>query len=164
MYKTAREQAGLSQEYVALHIPCDRTTLSRIESFKIPASLETAKRIADICHRPQLTAWYCSEECAIGRTYCYKIKKRPLSETALEIKHWLNEVEKHRPLLTKIARDGVITPDEMDCAIRCTEAIMELEKAIEEYKLAMADALDIPELVRAINKEQTPNRQARRSA
>lgn len=159
MYKTTREQANLLQEHVALHIPCDRSYLSRIETGKITPEPHTLRRIAEICGSPELEAWYCYAECAIGQEICNRVQKIPLTAAVLEIQHALIGVQ-DLSLLIKIARDGIITPDEIPDAEEKTKALLILGKAIDLFKLAISDAVDVKRLVREINEKTGPRREA----
>lgn len=46
--KQAREEAGMSQEQVALYIPVTRQTLSKYENGKVEPNIETLGMICDL--------------------------------------------------------------------------------------------------------------------
>lgn len=159
MYLTARNNAGISQLKALTELMISQRTITRYENGESTPPPETALKMADIYDTPELTAQYCKRECAIGRRYCYNIKKQPLTDAVLHFKHALNQVEDRRKLLTKIAYDGIITSEELTDAINTMRNIMELEMAIEELKLSLYDAVDIPQLVRETNEKHGSVRQ-----
>lgn len=163
MYLTARNNAGISQLKALTELMISQRTITRYENGESTPPPDVALKMADFYDTPELTAQYCKRECAIGRRFCYNITKQPLPNAVLHFKHALNEVQGSRGLLTKVAYDGVITSEELSDAVDAMKRIMELEMAIEELKLSLYDAVDIPQLVKEVNNEKQTQPASKRS-
>lgn len=150
------DSCGMSQERIAAEAFCSRSTIARAKAGEIILPAGTALRIADITDRPEYTTHYCKNDCEIGQRYCYSLEKKSMEQATLELLYWNGEVQRHTHTLKKIARDGVIEPGELKEANEAILILMNLEKAIEEYKLAMIDVLDIPGLIKNVNEKTTP--------
>jgi len=156
MLSEIRQQAGLSQETLAAEVYCSRSTIARAEAGEITLASDTALKVAERCNRPDYTAYHCKTDCAIGQQYCYSLEKKSIEQATLELLYWNGEVQKHTHTLKKIARDGVIEPGELKEANEAILCLMYLEKAVEEYKLAMTVVLNIPDLIKKVNEKTTP--------
>lgn len=153
VWKNGRLNVGLSQEELSLRTLCRREDIIDIEKGRKNPTPTQALLISRELEAPELTAHHCKHECAIGEVYCYNITKKPLVEATMELLYWNQEVQRHLFTVKKIVRDGVISPDEEKEAHETMHSIMMLEKAIEEYKLAMNGSLNIPQMVKEINEK-----------
>jgi transcriptional regulator with XRE-family HTH domain len=153
------EKSGMSHERIAEEVFCSRSTIARAKAKETVLSPDIALRLAERFSCPEYTAYYCKSDCPIGQKYCYSLERKTIEQATLELLYWNGEVQKHTHTLKKIARDGKIEPDELGEANEAILCLMYLEKAVEEYKLAMADVLQITRLVKEVNEKTTCGRQ-----
>ena len=158
MWRDLRLATGMSQEELSIRSLCRREDIIDFEKRRKMPCPDQAYQLSNALNKPEATAWYCRHQCAIGQKYCYHTDKRPLTETVVQLQHSYYEAGKYVPILNKIARDALITPDEFDEADMCLLAFMTMERDIEEYKLAMTDARDISNVVAIINREKHDSR------
>ena len=63
--------------------------------------------MAKVYKKPELSNWFCSHECEIGKKYVPEITEKSLSEIVLETLALINKLEREKDRLIEI-RDGLI--------------------------------------------------------
>ena len=104
--KLTREQASELTEYLS------DDKIEKIESGKAAVRPEEVLSLAKAYKRPELTRWYWSNECPIGKIYVPEVSEKELPNLVVEILSELNTLEKSRDRLIDIAADNVISDDE----------------------------------------------------
>ena len=114
IYQTYREEAGLTREKASDLM--DGISADRIERIEYESQVPTpydVVQMADCYQRPDLCNYYCSHKCAIGDRYVPEVEIADLPAIILETIAGLNEVNALTNRMIQIARDGVISPDEI---------------------------------------------------
>lgn len=113
MLKTAREQAGLSQEEAAWKLHIGRRTLSDYENQKTLVPPDVLDAMAYLYKKPSLRNMYCTEYCPLGRLHD-RIEDTEFSTAVLALINEHNHLGDLLKELIAIAADGKITEDELD--------------------------------------------------
>ncbi len=83
-YFTSREEAGLTRADVeGLDLGMTESRLEKIETGKSPIHPEDVVMLAKAYNKPELCNYFCTHECAIGKTDVPKAKDSSLSEIVL---------------------------------------------------------------------------------
>lgn len=156
MLLTARNNKGIGRDRAAEQLFVGSKTLQDYEKGNTQAPPGVYLRAAGLYNNPELTAHCCKHHCEIGEKYCYDIKKKPVAIAALQI------IRAYRQLtpelideLIHVAEDNVITVEEQPLIEKITEVLMRFEKPTEEWKLAVAEAIDVPKLTEKVSKNET---------
>lgn len=114
VYQLRREELQLSREAASelTFISSDR--LEKIENNKAVIYPDDVKAMADGYNTPNLCNYYCSHECAIGRSFVPEIKVKDLQQITLETLSLLNSMGQKKDRLIDISIDGKINDDEID--------------------------------------------------
>ena len=94
--------------------------------------------MAELYGSPELKAWYCAEECPIGRGFPMpSAELSSVERTAMQLLKQLREsdVQDVKDTLIDITADGVISEDERADLARILEYLDELIKAAGELRL-----------------------------
>ena len=94
--------------------------------------------MAELYGAPELKAWYCAEECPIGRGFPMpSAELSSVERTAMQLLKQLREsdVQDVKDTLIDITADGVISEDERADLARILEYLDELIKAAGELRL-----------------------------
>ena len=94
--------------------------------------------MAELYNAPELKAWYCAEECPIGRGFPMpSAELSSVERTAMQLLKQLREsdVQDVKNTLIDITADGVISKDERANLARILEYLDELIKAAGELRL-----------------------------
>ena len=94
--------------------------------------------MAELYCSPELKAWYCAEECPIGRGFPMpSAELSSVERTAMQLLKQLREsdVQDVKDTLIDITADGVISEDERADLARILEYLDELIKAAGELRL-----------------------------
>ncbi len=97
IYQQCREEQGLTREAAAElleFVSADR--IEKIEGEKVLARPEEVLRMAQVYKRPELSNYYCSHECPIGRVYVPEVELKDLSQITLEMLATLNALDKEK--------------------------------------------------------------------
>lgn len=153
MFKDARNRAGLSRDEAAFRLHIGTRTLTNYEHQITVTPPEVALKMQEVYQDPTLTARYCSEYCPIGQVFAHSVPEHlDFCQAVMGLLKEHNDVSKIREALMEIASDGVITPDELPDFERVLDELIDLEKRIEEVKLAAAKYLSIPTLIQKRKK------------
>lgn len=148
MFKDARNAAGLSREEASAALIIGNRTLLNYEHGQSTVPPDIALRMQDIYGAPTLTAKYCAEYCPIGQIFAHSIPgELNLCQAAFGVLKEHTDVAKMREALIDIMADGIIDQDELPVFENVLNELMDLEKKIEEMKLAAASLVSIPAMM-----------------
>lgn len=136
IYQQAREEIDLTRdqaETLLEYISSDR--IEKIESNKSAPHPDEVLRMAECYKKPELSNYYCSHECPIGKKYIPEINDKALSQITLEILDGLNNLEKIKNRFVEISVDGKINGDEKKDFIKIKEALNNLKATIDSLSL-----------------------------
>lgn len=136
IYQQAREDLNLTRdkaEELLQFISADR--IEKIEAGKTLIRPEEVLCMAKCYKKPELTNYYCSNECPIGRKYISKIDEKELSQITLEILGSLNSLEKIKDRLIEITVDGTISEDELNDFSKIKDGLNDLKNTIDSLSL-----------------------------
>jgi transcriptional regulator with XRE-family HTH domain len=137
MYKTAREAAGLSQEEAAWRLHIGRRTLSDYENHKTLTPPDTVDSMAEEYGQPKLRNMYCTEVCPLGKEHD-RVEDIDFSMAVLGLVDEHDEAGRELKELIKIAKDGKITPDELESYKRIERKMLVLRQKITTLKMRAA--------------------------
>ena len=107
IFQQLREEAGLTrakaQELIEF-MSDDR--IEKIESDKLLPRPEEVLKMQEVYKHPELSNYYCSHECPIGKEYVPEVSEKELSQITLEMLATLNSLEKQKNRLIEITVDG----------------------------------------------------------
>lgn len=148
MFRSARNIAGLSREEAAFSIHIGSRTLNNYEHGLTTVPPDVALRMQDIYMDPTLTAKYCADYCPIGQIFAHSVpQEHNLCSAVLGLLKEQNDFSRVRESLIDIASDGIISKDELPEFEEIMEELIDLEKRIEEIKLAAAAMISIPAMM-----------------
>ncbi len=148
MFKNARNIAGLSREAAAFQLHIGNRTLNNYEHEITIVPPDVALKMQDVYGDPTLTAHYCSDYCPIGQIFAHSVSTdHNLCTAVLGLLKEQNDFAKVRESLVEIAADGEIDLEELPAFENIMEELMDLEKKIEEIKLAAASMISIPTMM-----------------
>ena len=136
IYQLSREECGLTREKASALM--DGISEARIEKIEYELQAPTPYDIvqmADCYKRPDLCNYYCSHKCEIGDRYVPEIEVSELSGIILETIASLNEIHPLTNRLIQIARDGLITDDEIHDFAHISTRLDEVSLAIQALNL-----------------------------
>lgn len=136
IYQMRREELGFSREKASellKTVPPER--IERIESEKSLPHPEEVLTMAESYKMPNLTNYYCANECPIGRQYVPEIKIKDLSQIVLEMLASLNSVRKKQERLIEITADGLIEEGEIKDFVLIQEELEKISVTVETLQL-----------------------------
>ena len=95
--------------------------------------------MADAYNAPELRAWYCSNECPLGRD-CREIPEMPAERVVLRVQNKLPGVERDLAEIARIYDDGVIDEEEREQIPALTESILEAKRRLDEVLAVLEKA------------------------
>lgn len=136
VYNIARENMGWSREKASeMLVTLQPERIERIENGKIAAHPEDIMAMAKGYKAPHLCNYYCSNECAIGRSYVPEIKVKDLSQIVLEMIASLNSMKKSQEKLIEITANGRIDACELEDFVYIQNELERISVAIESLQL-----------------------------
>ena len=135
-YQEIRESLNLTREKASElldFISDDR--IEKIESNKTTARPEEILKMADAYNKPDLTNYYCTHECPIGKRYVTPIEYKEISQITLEMLATLNSLEKQKDRLVEITVDGKIDEREEADFKNIKEQLDNMSKAIASLSM-----------------------------
>ena len=124
-----------SREGTAEETSIDRTRLARIELGHLVPYPEEVILMADTYDAPQLTSYYCSALCQLGRKTMPPAEMRSLDRLTICIVTALDETAQIQRGILEVARDGQIAPEEYDQVRKIAEALERIGVVSRETKL-----------------------------
>lgn len=127
VYQQYREAQELTRDKASERmdfISADR--IEKIESERSMPHPEEILAMAKAYHAPELSNYYCSNACPIGRKYIPPLKQKELSAIILELLAGVTALEKEKNRLIEITVDGIISDDEQEDFARIREQLQKL--------------------------------------
>lgn len=107
IYQTSREAAGLTRETAGeLMVYISPERIEKIESGKTAAHPDEVMAMEAGYKNPELSNYYCTHECPIGKKYVPEAKLREFSHVTVELLDALNDMQKEKDRLIAIAVDN----------------------------------------------------------
>ena len=155
IYRTCREQAGLTQEQVAEGLNCSVRQLARYEAGEAPVPDDIAYQMVVLYDSQLLAVQHLRLVSHVAAEILPPVTVLDLPRAAIRIINLVRKfAERHREReLLDIAEDGVISPEERPLFDQIMAELQELVRAIMELGLS-----------EDISAEQRPSKKARRVA
>lgn len=87
--------------------------------------------MADEYNEPELRAWYCSNECPLGRD-CREIPEMPAERSLIRFQNSVDEMEQVVGQLSRLMDDGELTEEERPIVPQLMEKILEFKRRAAE--------------------------------
>ena len=155
IYRTCREQAGLTQEQAAEGLNCSVRQLARYEAGEVPVPDDIAYQMVVLYDSQLLAVQHLRLVSHVAAKILPPVTVLDLPRAAIRIINLVRKfAERHREReLLDIAEDGVISPEERPLFDQIMAELQELVRAIMELGLS-----------EDISAEQRPRKKARRVA
>ena len=136
IYFERREKLGQSRAQASeLMAGMTETSLEKMETGKTNIYPEDVVLMSKAYKRPDLCNYYCTHECAIGKTSVPEVKISSLSEIVLAMLSPLNSLERQKDRLIDITADGEITDDELSDFVNIQNQLEHIDATVEALKL-----------------------------
>lgn len=155
IYRTCREQAGLTQEQAAEGLNCSVRQMARYEAGEVPVPDDIAYQMVVLYDSQLLAVQHLRLVSHVAAEILPPVTVLDLPRAAIRIINLVRKfAERHREReLLDIAEDGVISPEERPLFDQIMAELQELVRAIMELGLS-----------EDISAEQRPSKKARRVA
>ena len=155
IYRTCREQAGLTQEQAAEGLNCSVRQMARYEAGEVPVPDDIAYQMVVLYDSQLLAVQHLRLVSHVAAEILPPVTVLDLPRAAIRIINLVRKfAERHREReLLDIAEDGVISPEERPLFDQIMAELQELVRAIMELGLS-----------EDISAEQRPRKKARRVA
>ncbi len=155
IYRTCREQAGLTQEQAAEGLNCSVRQMARYEAGEVPVPDDIAYQMVVLYDSQLLAVQHLRLVSHVAAKILPPVTVLDLPRAAIRIINLVRKfAERHREReLLDIAEDGVISPEERPLFDQIMAELQELVRAIMELGLS-----------EDISAEQRPRKKARRVA
>ena len=138
----SREAMGYSRAQASeLMGGISESSLEKMETGKTNIYPEDVVAMAKAYRKPELCNYYCTHECAIGRTSVPEVKISSLSEIVLAMLSSLNSLERQKNRLIEITADGEITDDELPDFASIQTQLEHIDVTVEALKLWVANTI-----------------------
>lgn len=87
--------------------------------------------MADAYNEPELRAWYCSNECPLGKD-CRDIEEMPAERTLIRLQNVKSTIDSVASSLAMIMDDGVLDDDEIKMLPELRKNLLEAKRRTEE--------------------------------
>ncbi len=136
IYFECRDNLGLSRAQASeLMEGISESSLEKMETGKTNIYPEDVVLMAKAYKRPDLCNYYCTHECAIGKTSVPEVKISSLSEIVLGMLSSLNSLERQKDRLIEITADGRISDDELEDFANIQKQLEHIDATVEALKL-----------------------------
>lgn len=138
----SREQAGLTRAQASeLLGGISDSSLEKMETGKTSIYPEDVVSMARAYKKPELCNYFCTHECAIGRTSVPEAKLSSLSEIVLGMLSSLNSLENQKNRLIDITADGVVSDDELSDFADIQRNLEQIDSTVESLKIWVANTI-----------------------
>ncbi|MGI6107869.1 MAG: helix-turn-helix domain-containing protein [Lachnospiraceae bacterium] len=136
VYQKAREAAGLTRAAAseAMQFISD-ARIEKMENGSVQVLPEDVLAMAEAYKKPELTNYYCSHECPIGRKYVPEAESEDLSQIVLEVISSVNALAKEKDLLVDISVDGQISESELADFVRIRGELTRISRTVASLQL-----------------------------
>ena len=136
IYFECRDNLGLSRAQASeLMEGISESSLEKMETGKTNIYPEDVVLMAKAYKRPDLCNYYCTHECAIGKTSVPEVKISSLSEIVLGMLSSHNSLERQKDRLIEITADGQISDDELEDFANIQKQLEHIDATVEALKL-----------------------------
>ena len=136
IYFECRDNLGLSRAQASeLMEGISESSLEKMETGKTNIYPEDVVLMAKAYKRPDLCNYYCTHECAIGKTSVPEVKISSLSEIVLGMLSSLNSLERQKDRLIEITADGQISDDELEDFANIQKQLEHIDATVEALNL-----------------------------
>lgn len=87
--------------------------------------------MADAYNEPELRAWYCANECPLGKD-CREIPKMPAERALIRLQNSVHEMEELTRQLSLIMEDGEVTAEEQPLIPQLRDQLLEFRRRVDE--------------------------------
>ncbi|MDI3312026.1 MAG: helix-turn-helix transcriptional regulator [Thermoanaerobacterium sp.] len=129
IYKTARKNAGMTQEEAAGLLFISSRALTDYETGRTIPSDETVCRMIEIYHAPWLGYQHLKQSTEVGRRFLPDLNISDLARSILKLQKEIKDVENINNDLIEIGCDGIIDDTEKDKWALATKEIDEMAGA-----------------------------------
>lgn len=138
----SREQAGLTRAQASeLLNGISDSSLEKMETGKTSIYPADVVAMSKAYKKPELCNYYCTHECAIGKTSVPEAKLSSLSEIVLGMLSSLNSLENQKNRLIDITADGVISDDELSDFADIQKNLEQIDSTVESLKIWVANTI-----------------------
>lgn len=95
--------------------------------------------MADAYNEPELRAWYCTNECPLGKD-CREIPEMPAERALIRFQNSVYEMEQVTRQLSRLMEDGELTEEERPLVPRLREQLLEFRRRADENLAALERA------------------------
>ena len=143
IYQICREECGLTRAQAAEKLVwISDSRIEKIESDKSRATPEEVLAMAKVYKKPELSNWFCSHECEIGKKYVPEITEKSLSEIVLETLALINKLEREKDRLIEITSDGIIHDDEIKDFVMINNQLKHISMNVDSLKLWFDETIE----------------------
>ena len=142
IYQLSREAAGLSRE--AAESVLEFISSERIERIERGRSMPHPDEVLAMeqgYRNPELTNYYCTSECPIGKKYVPRAELKPLPQLTVELIAALHDMQDEERRLIAIARDGRVNAFEREQFDTILAKLATLDRTISEMRIWIEHAL-----------------------
>ena len=142
VYFVAREEAGLTRAQASELIgTISESRLEKLETGKTAIVPEDVVDMSLAYKKPELSNYYCTHECRIGKDSVPEVKSSSLSEIVLGMLAALNSLDDQKNRLIDITADGVISDDELPDFVHIQKELDQIDQTVESLKVWMASTI-----------------------
>lgn len=124
-----------SREGASEELGIDRTRLARIELGSLNPYPEEALLMAEFYDAPELTNYYCSQMCPLGKKTVPPAEMRSIDRLTIRIISALGEADGITESILDIVEDGIVSPDENERFQQIIIALEKIEVTAQEMKI-----------------------------
>lgn len=95
--------------------------------------------MADAYNEPELRAWYCTNECPLGKD-CREIPEMPAERALIRFQNSVYEMEQVTRQLSRLMEDGELTEEERPLVPILREQLLEFRRRADENLAALERA------------------------
>ncbi len=95
--------------------------------------------MADAYNEPELRAWYCTNECPLGKD-CREIPEMPAERALIRLQNSIREMEDVAAQLSLILEDGEVSTEELPALGEVRDKLLEFRRRADENLAALEKA------------------------
>ena len=155
IYQMSRETAGLSREAAEAllsFVSADR--IERIESGRSMPHPDEVLAMEQGYKNPELSNYYCTNECPIGKKYVPEVQVKELSQIAIETLNSLNRINREKDRLLEIIEDGRVTDDEIADFVSIKKTLDKISLSVDTLQLWVDQAIADGNLDKTVFEEE----------
>lgn len=95
--------------------------------------------MADAYNEPELRAWYCANECPLGKN-CREIPEMPAERALIRLQNSVYEMEQLTRQLSLLMEDGTIETEQQTIILQLRDRLLEFRRRADENLAALERA------------------------